>query len=77
VKPFYRTGLFVSTLIGGIGCIASTGCQPQAIQSQASQPAASEPSIASQAASPGKPPIRGRFRVAELPFDIVVFETVF
>jgi methylase of polypeptide subunit release factors len=29
------------------------------------------------AMAPGKPPIRGRFRVAELPFDIVVFDTVF
>ncbi|MAD81266.1 MAG: class I SAM-dependent methyltransferase [Pirellulaceae bacterium] len=77
MKPLCRTGLFVSLLIGGLGCIAATSCKPQAIPPQATQPAASEPSFPGEVATPDKPPIRGRFRVAELPFDIVVFETVF
>lgn len=63
--------LFVSTLVVGWGCLAVMGCQrpaPVPIES---------PSSTAAESSPGKPPIRGRFRVAELPFDIVVFETVF
>ena len=64
-------------LIGGVGCIAAMGCQPRASEPQASQTAVPERSIPNEATSPGKPPIRGRFRVAELPFDIVVFDTVF
>lgn len=40
-------------------------------------PIESELSSPSGAESLEKPPIRARFQVAELPFDIVVFETVF
>ena len=57
-------------LIGGCGCIATLGCQPQATPRPASQTATSESSSPGKETSPGKPPIRGRFRVAELPFDI-------
>jgi len=64
-------------LIGAVGGIAAMGCQPKAIEPLASQTAVSEPSIAGEDTSPAKPSIRGRFHVAELPFDIVVFDTVF
>jgi len=52
-----------------IGCLAMLGCQPPASPSKESESFSSK--------RPDKPPIRGRFRVNELPFDIVVFETVF
>jgi hypothetical protein len=74
VNPLCRTGWFVSMLIGSCGCIAALGCRPQAKSGPVPRIATSESSMAM---APGKPPIRGRFRVAELPFDIVVFDTVF
>ncbi len=69
------SGLFVLLRLNGflvlIG-LAVVGCQRPS-----SLPIEAEAAPASSAASPAKPPIRGRFRVDELPFDIVVFETVF
>jgi len=48
------------------------GCQPPAtVRPEADSPARVN------SGTVAKPPIRGRFRVSELPFDIVVFETVF
>lgn len=64
MKPFFPTGLFLSTLVVGLVWFAAIGCRRPV-----AAPTAAEP--------PSKPPIRGRFRVAELPFDMVVFETVF
>ncbi len=64
-------------LIGSMGCIATIGCQRSTIEPAAVQTGLSELSTADEVTLPGKPPIRGRFRVAELPFDIVVFDTVF
>jgi SAM-dependent methyltransferase len=64
--------LSVSTLVVVLGGLAVTGCRPPS-----SGPIESESSSTHATASPGKPPIRGRFRVAELPFDIVAFDTVF
>ncbi len=59
-------------LIVGLIGLEVPGCRrPAAV------PIEAKPSSSRKSASPGKPPIRGRFGVAELPFDVVVFETVF
>lgn len=49
------------------------GCQRPA----SSVPLEADSSSVMESPPAGKPPIRGRHRVAELPFDIVVFDTVF
>lgn len=55
-----------------VGLVAP-GCQP----SPSTSPDGPSEVASDEANSPVKAPIRGRFRVAELPFDIVVFDTVF
>lgn len=72
----FRERLFHQLLISGLICLASGGCRPPSSGSIA-QPSTPPPPESSNPASPAKPPIRSRFRVAELPFDIVVFDTVF
>ncbi len=56
----------------GPWCLAMAGCQPSS-----SGPADAVQVARSATETVAKPPIRGRHRVDELPFDIVVFETVF